>query len=123
MCCISATTMQRKISCLKQSKAEVAARLTLDDFPRSVRYDPLWLAEALSQVMQFEPNTRLMGPYLLKWQNWSLYLVTRLHVSGPFKGESHYMAIRKPGRRTLAPRREEETSPHRATAEKRRAFM
>src|SRR2546428_7666872 len=61
MCCISATTMQRKISCLKQSKAEVAARLTLDDFPRSVRYDPLWLAEALSQVMQFEPNTRLMG--------------------------------------------------------------
>jgi cyclopropane fatty-acyl-phospholipid synthase-like methyltransferase len=57
---------------LKHSTAEVAARLTRAEFPRSARYDPLWmlenlmgpnplwLAESLSQVMQFKPNTRVM---------------------------------------------------------------
>ncbi len=57
---------------MKHTTAEVAARLTLDDFPRSAHYDPgwvlenlmgpnaLWLAEALSQVMEFESGTRVM---------------------------------------------------------------
>ena len=57
---------------LKHSTAEVAARLTRAEFPRSVRYDPLWmvenligpnplwLAESLRQVMELVPNTRVM---------------------------------------------------------------
>ena len=57
---------------LKHSRAEVAARLTRAEFPRSAHYDPrwvlenlmgpnpLWLAESLSQVMEFEPNMRVM---------------------------------------------------------------
>jgi SAM-dependent methyltransferase len=57
---------------LIHSTAEVAARLTRDDFPRSARYDPLWmlenlmgpnplwLAESLSQIIEFEPDTRVM---------------------------------------------------------------
>lgn len=64
---------KREIDALmKHTKAEVVARLTLDDFPRSARYDPewvlenrmgpnaLWLAEALSQVMEFEAGARVM---------------------------------------------------------------
>ena len=57
---------------MKHSTAEVAARLTRDEFPRSARYDPLWmlenlmgpnplwLAESLSQIMDLEPDTRVM---------------------------------------------------------------
>jgi hypothetical protein len=32
---------------LKHSTAEVAARLTRAEFPRSARYDPLWMLENL----------------------------------------------------------------------------
>src|SRR6058998_3707963 len=57
---------------LKHATAEVTARLTRAEFPRSARYDPLWmlenlmgpnplwLAESLSQIMEFEPDTRVM---------------------------------------------------------------
>lgn len=57
---------------MKQTSAELAARLTLDGFPRSDSYDavwmlenamgpnPLWLAEALSQVMDLQPGMRVL---------------------------------------------------------------
>src|SRR6184192_887828 len=57
---------------LKHARAAVAARLTRDEFPRSARYDPLWvlenlmgpnplwLAESLIQVMEFESITRVL---------------------------------------------------------------
>ena len=57
---------------MNHSRAEVAVRLTLDEFPRSAHYDPLWmlenlmgpnplwLAESLSQILEFEPGTRVM---------------------------------------------------------------
>ena len=57
---------------MKQTNAELAARLTIDAFPRSASYDavwmlenvmgpnPLWLAEALSQVMDLQPGMRVM---------------------------------------------------------------
>ena len=57
---------------MKRSKEELAALLTLDQFPRAARYDPewvldnlmgpnaLWLAEALSQVMDLQPGMRVL---------------------------------------------------------------
>lgn len=54
------------------SKAELAERLRLDQFPRSATYDPqwvldnqmgpnvLWLTEALSHVMPFRPGMRVL---------------------------------------------------------------
>ncbi|HLQ11311.1 MAG TPA: methyltransferase domain-containing protein [Ktedonobacteraceae bacterium] len=57
---------------MKHTSAELATRLTLDSFPRSASYDavwmlenvmgpnPLWLAEALSQVMDLQPGMRVM---------------------------------------------------------------
>src|SRR5713226_4149235 len=57
---------------MKQTNVELAARLTIDAFPRSSPYDavwilenvmgpnPLWLAEALSQVMDLQPGMRVM---------------------------------------------------------------
>lgn len=57
---------------MKHAKEELAALLTIDAFPRSASYDPVWmlenlmgpnavwLAEALSQVMDFQPGTRVM---------------------------------------------------------------
>jgi cyclopropane fatty-acyl-phospholipid synthase-like methyltransferase len=51
---------------------DLVARLSLDQFPRSARYDPgwvmknlmgpnvLWLAEAMSQVMTLEPGMRVL---------------------------------------------------------------
>jgi cyclopropane fatty-acyl-phospholipid synthase-like methyltransferase len=57
---------------MKQTNAELAARLAIDAFPRSASYDavwmlenvmgpnPLWLAEALSYVMGLQPGSRVM---------------------------------------------------------------
>ena len=57
---------------MKSTKAELAAQLVIEAFPRSASYDPewmldtmmgpnaVWLAEALSQVMDFQPDTRVM---------------------------------------------------------------
>jgi len=57
---------------MKQTNTELAARLTLDAYPRSASYDavwilenlmgpnPLWLAEALSQVMDLQPGMRVL---------------------------------------------------------------
>jgi SAM-dependent methyltransferase len=57
---------------MKQTNPELAARLALPDYPRSASYDAawvlenlmgpnaLWLAEALSQVMDLQPGTRVM---------------------------------------------------------------
>jgi SAM-dependent methyltransferase len=57
---------------MKSTKAELAARLSIDAFPRSASYDPewmlenamgpnpVWLAEALSQVMDLQPGMRVM---------------------------------------------------------------
>ena len=56
----------------KHTPAELAALLTVDSFPRSATYDPQWmlengmgpnsvsLAEALSQVMDFQAATRVL---------------------------------------------------------------
>jgi methylase of polypeptide subunit release factors len=56
---------------MKHSRAEVTAQ-PREEFPRSARYDPLWmlenlmgpnplwLAESLSQIMELEPDTRVM---------------------------------------------------------------
>src|SRR3712207_5705544 len=53
-------------------RRDLAAALTLDDFPRSAAYDPawmlenlmgpnaVWLAEALSQAMRLEPGMRVL---------------------------------------------------------------
>ena len=53
-------------------KSELAALLTLDEFPRSAAYDPewvlenlmgpnvLWLTEALTQVLRLEPGMRVL---------------------------------------------------------------
>lgn len=53
-------------------KSELAALLTLDEFPRSAAYDPewvlenlmgpnvLWLTEALTQVLSLEPGMRVL---------------------------------------------------------------
>jgi cyclopropane fatty-acyl-phospholipid synthase-like methyltransferase len=57
---------------MKQTKAELAARLTIESLPRSAYYDPvwmlesvmgpnaLWLTEALSQVMDLQPGMRVL---------------------------------------------------------------
>ncbi len=57
---------------MKHTKAELAALLTLDDFPRSASYDAqwmlentmgpnaVWLAEALCQVIVLQPGMRVM---------------------------------------------------------------
>lgn len=57
---------------MKRTKTELAAALTLDQFPRSAAYDPewvlenlmgpnvLWLTEALSQVMDLKPGMRVL---------------------------------------------------------------
>lgn len=57
---------------MKRTKAELSEILTIDQFPRSVSYDPewvienkmgpnvLWLTEALSQVMDLEPGMRVL---------------------------------------------------------------
>ena len=57
---------------MKYTKAELTAMLTIEDFPRSASYDPvwmlenlmgpnaLWLAEALSQVMDLQASTRVL---------------------------------------------------------------
>jgi SAM-dependent methyltransferase len=57
---------------MKLTKAELAAALTMDEFPRSSSYDPewvlenlmgpnvLWLTEALTQVMTLEPGMRVL---------------------------------------------------------------
>jgi SAM-dependent methyltransferase len=57
---------------MKRSKAELAAALKRDEFPRSSGYDPawvldnlmgpnvLWLTEALSQVMELQPGMRVL---------------------------------------------------------------
>src|ERR1700719_2201998 len=57
---------------MKQTNPELASRLALPGFPRSSSYDavwvlenlmgpnPLWLAEALSQVMDLQPGMRVM---------------------------------------------------------------
>ncbi len=57
---------------MSYTKPELAALLTLDQFPRSAAYDPewvlehlmgpnvLWLTEALSQVMQLHPGMRVL---------------------------------------------------------------
>ena len=54
------------------AQGDLAAALTLDDFPRSAGYDPawmlenlmgpnaVWLAEALAQVMRLEPGMRVL---------------------------------------------------------------
>ena len=56
----------------KYTQAELAAQLTFDSFPRSAAYDPqwmlenlmgpnaVWLAAALSQVMEFQPGMRVL---------------------------------------------------------------
>ena len=56
----------------KYTPEELAAQLTFDSFPRSAAYDPqwmlenlmgpnaVWLAEALSQVMEFQPGMRVL---------------------------------------------------------------
>jgi hypothetical protein len=55
---------------MQQTSPELAARLALPDYPRSASYDAvwvlenlmgpnaLWLAEALSQVMDLQPGSR-----------------------------------------------------------------
>jgi SAM-dependent methyltransferase len=57
---------------MKYTKAELTAMLTIEDFPRSASYDPLWmlenlmgpnalwLAESLSQVMELQTGTRVL---------------------------------------------------------------
>ncbi len=57
---------------MNYTKAELAALLTMDEFPRAASYDPVWmlengmgpnavwLAEALSQVIALQPGTRVM---------------------------------------------------------------
>ncbi len=57
---------------MSYTKTELAAVLTLDQFPRAAAYDPewvlenqmgpnvLWLTEALSQVMQLQPGMRVL---------------------------------------------------------------
>ena len=57
---------------MKRSAAELTSVLHLDPFPRSARYDPvwvlenrmgpnvLWLTEALSQVMDLQPGMRVL---------------------------------------------------------------
>lgn len=57
---------------MKQTNPELAARLALPEYPRSASYDAvwvlenlmgpnaLWLAEALSQVMDLQPGSRVM---------------------------------------------------------------
>src|ERR1700726_2997222 len=57
---------------MKHTSGELAARLTIDTFPRSASYDaawmlenamgpnPLWLAESLSQVMDLQPGARVL---------------------------------------------------------------
>ena len=57
---------------MRHTKTELAALLTLDQFPRSASYDPewvfenlmgpnvLWLTEALSQVMDLKPGMRVL---------------------------------------------------------------
>src|SRR5919202_2360286 len=56
----------------QHSNPELVAALTLDDFPRSAAYDPVWmldnlmgpnavwLAEALAEVMRLEPGMRVL---------------------------------------------------------------
>jgi cyclopropane fatty-acyl-phospholipid synthase-like methyltransferase len=57
---------------MKQTKAELAALLTIEDFPRSAAYDPvwmlentmgpnaIWLTEALLQEMDLSIGMRVM---------------------------------------------------------------
>ena len=57
---------------MKPTKEELAAQLTIEDFPRSNSYDPewmlknmmgpnvVWLTEALTQVTQLQAGTRVM---------------------------------------------------------------
>jgi len=57
---------------MRYTKTELAALLTMDQFPRSAAYDPewvlenlmgpnvLWLTEALSQVMDLQPGMRVL---------------------------------------------------------------
>jgi cyclopropane fatty-acyl-phospholipid synthase-like methyltransferase len=57
---------------MRYSKAELKAALTLEQFPRAAHYDPewmlenrmgpnaIWLAEALSQVMDFRPGMHVL---------------------------------------------------------------
>src|ERR671932_2799217 len=57
---------------MRYTPSELAALLTIDQFPRSATYDPtwvlenlmgpnvLWLAEALSQAMELRPGMRVL---------------------------------------------------------------
>jgi SAM-dependent methyltransferase len=67
-----AGSLLQKGEIMKATKAELVEQLRIDAFPRSASYDPLWvlenlmgpnpiwLAEALSQVMEFKPGSRVM---------------------------------------------------------------
>jgi hypothetical protein len=64
--------LSKKVKDVNYTKAELTEMLTIEDFPRSSSYDPvwtlenlmglnaLWLAESLSQMMDLQAGTRVL---------------------------------------------------------------
>ena len=77
---------------MNYTKAELTSMLTIEDFPRSASYDPiwvlenlmgpnvLWLAESLSQVMDLKQGTRVLDMGCGKATS-SIFMARRISAS------------------------------------------